>query len=191
MHQCKFYSHTLDTMGIFTRSMEDLSLFASAFALEDISPSPAMTSIKGMKIAFLKTHVWHKADSDTRQAFDSARTVLAAAGASITDLQLPMEFTKLEQWHPIVHAGEGRANFLAQHRLGKHLLHPDLRAVVEDATLTRETLLEALDGSAALRPAWDLVANQYDVIITPSAVGEAPVGLHNTGSGVSPHALGK
>lgn len=58
--------------------------------------------------------------------------------------------------------------------------------LVENKTeLSRKAQLEAYDGCARCRPVWDEIANQYDAIITPSAVDEAPLGLGSTGDAVS------
>lgn len=46
-------------------------------------------------------------------------------------------------------------------------------------------MLEAYDGVARLRPQWDEIAGRYHVVVTPSAVDEAPEGLWDTGSAVS------
>lgn len=51
--------------------------------------------------------------------------------------------------------------------------------------VSRKSLLESIDGSAALRPVWDELASKYDAVITPSAVDEAPRGLSRTGDPVS------
>lgn len=48
-------------------------------------------------------------------------------------------------------------------------------------TPTRAQFLQAFDGVADLRPKIDEIASQYADIITLSAPGEAPVGLHFTG----------
>lgn len=47
-------------------------------------------------------------------------------------------------------------------------------------------MLEAHDGIARLRADWDQIARNYDIIVTPSAVDEAPEGLKDTGIAVSP-----
>lgn len=55
--------------------------------------------------------------------------------------------------------------------------------------LSRKKQLQAYDNCARLRPIWDELAAPYDVVITPSVVDEAPMGLENTGDMVSSFAL--
>ena len=45
-------------------------------------------------------------------------------------------------------------------------------------------LCAALDAAAALRPAFDEIARRFDAVLTPSAPGEAPVGLASTGDSI-------
>lgn len=60
-----------------------------------------------------------------------------------------------------------------------------LHGHVENHTqLSRQAQLAAYDGCAALRPVWDAIAAQYDAILTPSVVDEAPVGIERTGDAV-------
>jgi hypothetical protein len=57
---------------------------------------------------------------------------------------------------------------------------------VENHTkLTRKAQLEAYDGCARLRLVWNDIASQYDALLTPSVVDEAPVGIESTGDAVS------
>jgi hypothetical protein len=61
-----------------------------------------------------------------------------------------------------------------------------LHGHVENHTkLTRKAQLQAYDGCAKLRPAWDDIASQYDAVFIPSVVDEAPVGIESTGDAVS------
>jgi hypothetical protein len=90
-------------------------------------------------------------------------------------------------------AGEGRTSFLGQYLQAKDLLHDDIHGHVENRTgLSRRKQLEAYDNCARLRPLWDQIAAQYDLVVTPSVVDEAPLGLENTGDMVreTPWRLG-
>ena len=57
--------------------------------------------------------------------------------------------------------------------------------VENHTTLTRKAQLEAYDGCARLRPVWDDIASEYDAVLTPSVVDEAPLGIESTGDAVS------
>lgn len=64
------------------------------------------------------------------------------------------------------------------------MLAPDLKAKVE-SNITREALLGAYAVADACRPVFDgLFGAALDVVLTPSAPGEAPLGLHTTGNAI-------
>jgi Asp-tRNA(Asn)/Glu-tRNA(Gln) amidotransferase A subunit family amidase len=181
------WSVTLDTCGYFARSVQDLELVADVFGIEDDEKvSEGEFDVKGAKVAFCKTHNWHKAGSGTQKAWEEAKRILEAQGALVEDLELPDDFGNVLDWHAAVLAGEGRTSFLGQYLQAKDLLHDDIQGHVENRTgLSRRKQLEAYDNCARLRPVWDQIADQYDLVVTPSVVDEAPLGLENTGDMVS------
>jgi Asp-tRNA(Asn)/Glu-tRNA(Gln) amidotransferase A subunit family amidase len=188
------WSVTLDTCGFFARSVEDLELLAGVFRIEDDEePSKGNFELSGAKVAFCKTHNWHKAGAGTQKAWEDAQRILEAQGAVVEDLELPEDFGHVLDWHADVLAGEGRTSFLGQYLQAKDLLHGDIHGHVENRTgLSRRRQLEAYDNCARLRPLWDQIAAQYDLVVTPSVVDEAPLGLENTGDMVreTPWRLG-
>jgi Asp-tRNA(Asn)/Glu-tRNA(Gln) amidotransferase A subunit family amidase len=177
------WSVTLDTCGFFARSVEDLEVLAEVFRIEDDEEmAEERFDVKGAKVAFCKTHNWHKAGAGTQKAWEDAKRILEAQGASVEDLELPDDFGQVLDWHADVLAGEGRSSFLGQYLQAKDLLHDDIQGHVENRNgLSRRKQLEAYDNCARLRPVWDQIAAQYDVVVTPSVVDEAPLGLENTG----------
>lgn len=181
------WSMTLDTCGFFARSVEDLELLSDIFRIEDDEKVAAQAfEVKGAKVAFCKTHNWHKAGSGTKKAWDDAQNILKAQGAAVEDLDLPDHFSNILEWHAHVLAGEGRSSFLGTYLTAKDKMHPDIQGHVENKTgLSKRKQLEAYDNCARLRPIWDQIASQYDFIVTPSVIDQAPVGLENTGDMVS------
>ncbi|CZR50435.1 related to glu/asp-tRNA amidotransferase subunit A [Phialocephala subalpina] len=177
------YSMTCDTLGLYARSVADLQLLAKVFQLQDDTPIPeSLFKIEGSKIAFVRTSVWPKAGPGTQNAWSKAKELLSAKGASVEEIKLPEEFSKIKGWHAAVLAGEGRTSFLGNYLLAKDKMHTMLHGHVENHTkLSRKAQLEAYDGCAKLRPVWDEIAGKYDALFTPSVVDEAPVGIERTG----------
>jgi Asp-tRNA(Asn)/Glu-tRNA(Gln) amidotransferase A subunit family amidase len=106
---------TCDTLGLYARSVEDLELLAKVFQLADDEPIPATSfSLQGAKVAFCKSPVWEKAGPGTQKAFEKAQELLKKSGATVEDLELPADFTKIQEWHANVLAGEGRTSFLGR-----------------------------------------------------------------------------
>ncbi|KAI2620539.1 glutamyl-tRNA amidotransferase subunit A [Hypoxylon sp. NC1633] len=178
----KIYSLILDTIGFFARSVEDLQLLADVFALEDDAPTSDF-SVKGSRFAVMKTMVWPLAGPRTVAALDAGAKLLREHGAEVEEIELPSEFDLLPEWHRIVLHSDGRPTFLPEYRVAKDKLSPFLADHVENSCkISRALQLEAFDGIAALRPKIDEIAGRYAAILTPSVVGEAPVGLESTGS---------
>lgn len=158
---------------------------AKAFRLRGIN---AMTPVRveGLKIGIARTSNWPKAAQETRDALSRAAMLLRDAGALVADVELPDEFAGLNAAQHTVMFGEGRTEFLPEYLTGYELLHEEFRAKVENRDeITAETLLGAYNLAAECRIAFDAIFGpSLDVIVTPSTVGEAPVGLESTGDAV-------
>jgi Asp-tRNA(Asn)/Glu-tRNA(Gln) amidotransferase A subunit family amidase len=197
---------TSDTLGLYARSVEDLELVAKVFQLTDDEEIPSSQfSLNGANVAFCKSPVWEKAGPGTRKAFDKAQELLKNVGAVVKEIELPEDFSRIKNWHANVLAGEGRASFLgrkslwqiqlwkcgadehcADYLIGKEKMNKSIVGHVENASnLSRKALLESYDGCARLRPVFDEIASEFDAVITPSVVDEAPVGIKSTGDAVS------
>jgi Asp-tRNA(Asn)/Glu-tRNA(Gln) amidotransferase A subunit family amidase len=178
----KVYSVTLDTLGWFGRSVADLALLCDAFGIEDDAPAKPF-ALSTARIALCRSPAWEEAEPATREALARAASQLRAAGASVVELDLPRSFDRLGEVQTIVMHGEGRAAFWSEYRAHFELLHDDFRAKVENRDgITRAMLRGAYDAAAQCRIEFDAIAAEFDAILTPSAVGEAPVGLASTGA---------
>ena len=177
----RHFSPTLDTLGWYGRSPDDLILVARAFRLRDIDALPTIRT-EGLRVGVARTHNWSVAEPETHAAVERAATLLAEAGASVFDIELPSPFETLNAAQKVVMQSEGRVQFLPDYLQHPTLLHKDFRNHVENTHgYTAEEFLSALDTAAACRPVFDgLFGESLDVILTPSVVGEAPVGPSET-----------
>lgn len=181
----KIYSLDLDTLGWYGRSVEDLKLCADVFGLEDDEVPRSVSDVRGLKVAFLKTMVWDRAGPGTQKAFNTGRQMLEEAEAQIEDTSFPDEFDKLPDWHTCLNYSEGSVYFRPEYQYAKGKLGDFLVGIAERKHgYTRKDFLEASDGIAALRPKWDAIAENYDVVVVPSVPDEAPEGLSSTGNAI-------
>ncbi|KAK3648710.1 hypothetical protein LTR56_000983 [Elasticomyces elasticus] len=180
----KIYSLILDTLGFYTRSVDDLKLLAEVFGLKDDQPPQQPSSgVKGLKLAVLKTMVWDQVGPGTRDALNKGAELLRSHGADVKEIGFPTEFAKLPAWHTIILKSDGRPSFRPEYMVGKDKLDVSLVEHVEEAHgYSRKDYMEAFDGVAALRPKWDAIAEEYDAVIVPSVPDEAPKGIESTGS---------
>ncbi|KAG5983113.1 hypothetical protein E4U55_000757 [Claviceps digitariae] len=182
------FSISADTAGFYARTVEDVEMLARLFRVDSLTTTPVSLGplkIAGAKIAFIKTHVWPNAGPGTHAAWDLAHRLLQEQGGQTHDVELPEIFSKCSKWRETVVSQEARAAFLPKYREDKSKIHGDIVKLVEAEDLpSPKEVLEAHDGIARLRAEWDQIARNYDIIITPSAVDEAPEGLENTGIAV-------
>ena len=178
----RMFSASLDTIGWFARSAADLALLFDVFETE-ANADPAPLRIESARIAVCRSPAWHAAEAATRDALDSAVESIRAAGGTVVHLELPAVFSRLGELHDIIMQSEGRSAFLAEYRLHGKALHESFRGQVENAAgYTRVQLCEAYDVAARCRAEFDVIAADFDAVLTPSTTGEAPLGLAATGS---------
>jgi Asp-tRNA(Asn)/Glu-tRNA(Gln) amidotransferase A subunit family amidase len=154
----KVMSDSLDTVGVLARSVADCALLAGAVSGRDLG-DPEVRPARVPRIGLCRSPSWELAATETQALLERVGAALARAGASVCDRELPPAFSALVQAHPIVMNSEsGRA-------LGWELAHArDANAVF---ATTQQEFPVAMEG--------------LDVLITPSAPGEAPAGLDWTG----------
>ncbi|OAA48470.1 glutamyl-tRNA(Gln) amidotransferase subunit A [Metarhizium rileyi] len=179
-------SVSADTPGFYARNVDDLEFVAHLFRLGSLPAEPVQKlSLIGARIAFVKTHIWPNAGAGTLAAWNRAYGLLAESRADVESLELPKRFASCSRWREIVVSEEARAAFLPKYCEDKTKVHAEVVSLVESTNLpSRKKLLEAYDGLARLRAEWDRIASQFDIIITPSAIDEAPEGIANTGTAV-------
>ncbi len=179
----KALSDTLETIGFIARSVDDVALFAAATTGDrgllqlDVSHAP--------RIALCHTHEWPHADEDTHKAFEHAARVLALAGMPIRELQLPLLFSQLMQAQKEIMAFDV-VRSLAHERLRQpHLLSDQLNQVIN---IGLEIPVERHYANLQLaQSARGMVSNAFgafEVLLAPSAIGEAPDTLSQTGDPV-------
>ncbi len=176
-------SMTLDTVGWYGRSVDDLILVGTAYRLaEDTTP----IAVKGLRVGLCRSPVWAAIEPAGVTALETAAKRLADAGAIVEELVLPAPFNALPSAQDTIVRAEGGVSFLPEYVNAFAMLAPDLRAKVENPTgITREALLAAYAVADSCRPVFDaLFGASLDVVLTPSAPGEAPAGLHTTGNAI-------
>jgi Asp-tRNA(Asn)/Glu-tRNA(Gln) amidotransferase A subunit family amidase len=177
----KLQSAMSDTVGWFGRSVADLALVAEAFRLRDLA-SQKSVSTKGLKVAVCKTPYWNKAEAPAQKAIATAAERQQQAGARIEELELPSRFGSLNAAQRTIAFGEGGAAFLPELLVHGEHLHTELRDVAENKRgVTGAMIVEAYDLVADCAKTFEAMLASFDVVVTPSATGEAPEGLHSTG----------
>jgi Asp-tRNA(Asn)/Glu-tRNA(Gln) amidotransferase A subunit family amidase len=177
----RHFSHTLDTIGWYGRSPDDLVLVAQAYRVHGSDALPALR-VEGLKVGLARTHNWEQAAPETQAAIERAAALLAEAGATVTDLDLPGEFETLNDDQRAIMAWEAQAQYLPEVMEHGGAAHPGFHDwAMNQKGATPERYLTAVNNAARCRARHDaLFGPSLDAILTPSAVGEAPVGPEQT-----------
>lgn len=191
-HRVLRHSHHLDTIGTFARSLEDTALLADVLMAYD-SRDAAMRMIGRPRIskimmqdppseprfAFVRTPFWDRADDTTKDAF---RELLEHIGERVDLVTLPNIFDNAGEYHRRIMDADIAQGFERHYRDSKHLLSQSLLDIIERGQQVLATdYLQAVEAVVDLNEALELMLEDYDAIITPSATGEAPQGLSSTG----------
>ncbi len=180
----KRYSHTLDTIGWYGREPADLRLVAEAFRLFDLD-RPLEKELRALRIGLCRGPNWHLAAPESREALMLAGQRLEAAGAVVEELALPQAFEGITEAQRVVLLGEGRGAFLQEYVAAHARLHADFRDRVENfAGISGAQLVGAYNLAAECRKLFDALFPRFDAMLTPAAVGEAPLGRQDTGNPV-------
>ncbi|HZZ91397.1 MAG TPA: amidase [Usitatibacter sp.] len=189
------FSPTLDTVGVFTRSVADAAWFGACLMGSDardeatsIAAAPRLLSVPleplttPPRLAIVKTPKWLIASEAQRNLFVANTMRLQEAGARVREVTLPRMFEGA--WDNVMtilarDAARSFASIESRHRIR---LSPALVDVIDRG---RSISLDEYDRARARREDYrrwlDGLFGQHEAILTIPAVGEAPEGLGNTG----------
>ena len=171
---------SFDTVGLMGRTVADVAL---AFAVMTRSKRSELPAIDKPRIGFYRTLHWDKADPATHAALEGAAAKLAKAGARVSEVTLPAKFSELARARNAIGAFEA-SRALAWERAN----HEDEIAVREKLrkadAVTFDEYIAAQKVLLECRRLLGIAFGDYDVLLAPSAPGEAPKGLASTGDSV-------
>ena len=163
---------TLDTMGLFARSVADIAALRSV--LTGVRPGASVKSVEDIRIGVCRTASWDQAQPETVTALDIATRKLAAAGAKLHDADMPAVFDGINQSFNIISGVEAlRAMTLeARDHLAtmNHWIKASLTAAAQyDQSQYDRAQLHAVRCQQATAEMF----THCDILITPSTAGEA------------------
>ena len=177
----KSYSVHLDTIGLMGRSVADLRLLANAYRMTDKADAAA-PPVRGLRIGLCRTRLWDQAESDGQAALEAAAILLGDAGATVSELTQSARFEDINRYQDEIMQDGGRSAFLPEYFAATALLHEEFKAKVHNHLgLTAGTMRKALDAVALCRIEFEQAMDGLDAVLTLSAPGEAPLGLHTQG----------
>ena len=178
----KTFAHSLDTLGTITRTLEDAALVRAAL----LGTQPALPSeipIRGLRIGLCRTYQWSEADLVTHNALEETSRALATAGAVVSDADLSSEFADLIDVQQTVMAFEGARNYAFEYIAHGDRLSDRLIEIIDNGrACSFDTYLNAQRQAEVCHRLLNTVFDDYDLLLTPAALGAAPEGLDATGN---------
>jgi Asp-tRNA(Asn)/Glu-tRNA(Gln) amidotransferase A subunit family amidase len=175
----KMQCHNLDTVGILCRSLEDVALMRGVLLAQSLRRVDRTSAVP--RIGFCRTPAWEHAEADTRALLERTAAALRAAGASMQDVTLiPKDIL---DHHRRIFEFEAARNYAYEYEVHGAQMSEALRdgLLARGRELPLPAYIEALETAEAFRRNLEDIFTEVDVLIAPSAVGEAPEGLASTG----------
>jgi len=200
-------SQSLDTVGGYGRSLEDLALLVDALAGHDAGdpatrpdPAPRLAAYLAAaprlkpRLALVRTPRWAEAEDDTKQGFaELIEALRAILGEAMQEVELPDWVAGAWDAQWVLMRSEMAYNLRAEYRRGRPapdnaggeaLMSDRLAQIVEDGrSVTAVEYQSAKALQSALQAELAELFAVYDAIVTPAAPGQAPRGTA-TGSPV-------
>ena len=162
---------SLDTLGYFARSIEDIALVYGA-----VTGNAVPADMGRPKIGVCRTPMWAEAEKHAQAAVENSASALARAGYDVIDVDLPPELQSIEYPFRVISNYEGKAALADDFRDHMDKMNPWMCETGESAW-TEDEYAQALAAADAARAALALVYRDVPVLLTPSTAGEAPADL--------------
>jgi len=161
---------SLDTIGVYGRSVEDVAFFTAALT----GRSDLENSLEKPKIGLCRTHEWNLAQPEMRKALEDAARVLGAR-----EVELP---AGLRESHTAILWYEVARSLADEFTRFPDKLDPGLRERCAGGfALDPKEYVDAQRHAATCRAKLGQVFGDLDVLLAPAATGEAPRGIASTG----------
>lgn len=187
-------SHTLDTIGVYGRSLADLALITDALSAHDPSDAVSYTRARpriadvlaaGLPVkprfAFYKTPAWNEADPAAQEALIA---FVKRLGNDVDEIDIPA-MADVVRHHANVHGGESSAYYgplLERHPEG---VSPILTGVLKTAAkVSAADYVRSVNARETIYAEVEKMLDTYTALITLPAPGPAPKGLGSTGNAV-------
>ena len=177
-------SKSLDQVGVFGRSLEDLALLVDVIAGYDPSdplcyPRPRPNMVEGVNaespvepaLAWFEMPFNDRLSSDAR---DGMEELLTALGTKVERLQAPETLSGLVEVHNTIHEYEICQHLETEFRDHWDKISPALQLVITEARkITKAQYEDAITVKVSADSFFSDFFNDYDAVLAPAAAGEA------------------
>ena len=180
----KTLSDSFDHVGTLTRTVPDAALLVEELSGAPVTSFDAVPRMKP-RIGFCRTPYWRQADRPTQEALEQAVPRLERAGAKMGEVDLDGEFARLVEVQVTISTYEMfRALTYERTRFPDLVSEALMGRLLGGGRVPRAEYEEAQAIARRCRARLADVFRDYDALLSPSAMGEAPEGLASTGDPV-------
>ncbi len=184
---------SLDTVGCFTRTVEDAGIMLDALAgMDELDPASSAEPVSRYadaavnpappRIGALRRFFFERADDEVAAHTDEAIGRLARAGASVSEAEPECDFDTLLAAHRIVMNVESAVSRGPDFAARPDDFSPNVRGSIEWGMMAPATAyVQAQRRRAAFRREAADLAARFDALLTPSTLTPAPRDLTTTG----------
>jgi Asp-tRNA(Asn)/Glu-tRNA(Gln) amidotransferase A subunit family amidase len=192
-HRVSALSRTLDHVGLFARSIDDIVLLAEQLVAYDENDADTQARARipftavaaeepplAPMFALIKTPMWERADEDTKEGFAA---IVEQLGNQVEEVELFPSASDAWQWHQTIMSAEMALNLAREWDSGRARMSEQLRKQIDiGRAVTAFDYQHALKQIAPIHESFvELFEQRYDAILTPAAPSAAPKGLASTG----------
>ncbi|MFL9912785.1 amidase [Paraburkholderia sp. RL17-337-BIB-A] len=176
----KSISETLDTVGGFARTVRDVALLGAVLT-GDTRLNSEFQALRP-RIGLCPTSEWAHVSSDVQRAWAEAVHVLGPQAAHMSDAVLPPDLPDLVALQKAIMAFEMSRALAYELSTNKARLSAALQELLVKGTeISGATHVQNQRATASAQARVDSLFDDFDVLLAPSAAGEAPAGIDATG----------
>jgi amidase len=180
----KMQCHSVDTLGLMARTLDDIALFRAAVL--KLSPVRIDRDIGRPRIGICRSPVWDKAEPETQALIEGTATRLSDKGASVIDVAFDAPFADIIDDHAAITGFESVRNYADERLRNPDKVSDELMngPMKRGLAVSFDRYVAAQRKAMAFKAHVDSLFDKVDLLLTPSAPGEAPQGIAFTGDPV-------
>ncbi|MEO8344995.1 MAG: amidase [Betaproteobacteria bacterium] len=175
------FSETHDTVGTFTRTVEDAARIASVLADPGRISGALVPLSSTPRFAYIGDFPWTALDCDADDVVEGAVTILRTR-AEVTPVDVPAAWHGARDLHRTIMLYEAVRNMGGLQERERARLTPAVNAALDEGrTISKRAYEAALSERERAIAFFTRRLEEFDAVLSPSAPGPAPRGLATTG----------